>query len=42
MVETLLDGELGRLRSVTIGPDGWLYVSTSNGVDDVVVRVERG
>jgi glucose/arabinose dehydrogenase len=42
MVETLLDGELGRLRSVTIGPDGWLYVSTSNGLDDVVVRVERG
>ena len=42
MVETLLDGELGRLRSVTIGPDGWLYISTSNGTDDVVVRLERG
>ena len=42
MVETLLDGAFGRLRAVAIGPDGWLYVSTSNGSDDVLIRVERG
>jgi glucose/arabinose dehydrogenase len=41
LVETLLDGEFGRLRAVVIGPDGALYVSTSNADgDDRVIRVE--
>ncbi|MBW6441997.1 PQQ-dependent sugar dehydrogenase, partial [Patescibacteria group bacterium] len=25
-----LDGVYGRLRAITVGPDGYLYVSTSN------------
>jgi hypothetical protein len=28
--DTLLDGKFGRLRSVNMGPDGYLYVLTSN------------
>jgi glucose/arabinose dehydrogenase len=36
--ETLLDGRFGRLRALTIGPDGALYVSTSNG-DDRILRI---
>jgi glucose/arabinose dehydrogenase len=39
--ETLLDGRFGRLRAVAIGPDGALYVSTSNGPGDRIVRVTR-
>jgi aldose sugar dehydrogenase len=34
-----LDGTFGRLRAVRLGPDGALYVSTSNGDDDQVLRV---
>jgi len=34
-----LDGTFGRLRAVRLGPDGALYVSTSNGTDDQVLRV---
>jgi glucose/arabinose dehydrogenase len=34
-----LDGTFGRLRAVRTGPDGALYVSTSNGNDDQVLRV---
>jgi glucose/arabinose dehydrogenase len=40
--ETLLDGRFGRLRGLVIGPDGALYVSTSNGTDDRILRVTRG
>lgn len=40
-VETLLDGRFGRLRAVVIGPDGALYVSTSNGSNDRIIRVDR-
>lgn len=40
-VETLLDGRFGRLRAAVIGPDGALYLSTSNGSDDRIVRVTR-
>ena len=39
--ETLLDSRFGRLRAVVIGPDGALYVSTSNGTDDRILRVTR-
>ncbi len=39
--ETLLDGRFGRLRAVVIGPDGALYVSTTNGPGDRVIRVTR-
>jgi len=38
--ETLLDRRFGRLRAVVIGPDGALYVSTSNG-NDRILRVTR-
>ncbi len=34
-----LDGTHGRLRAVRPGPDGALYVTTSNGEDDEVLRV---
>lgn len=34
-----LDGDFGRLRAVRRGPDGALYVTTSNGDDDRVLRV---
>jgi glucose/arabinose dehydrogenase len=37
--ETLLDGELGRLRAAVIAPDGALYLSTANGPGDRIVRV---
>jgi glucose/arabinose dehydrogenase len=40
--ETLLDRRFGRLRAVVIGPDGALYVSSSNGTTDRIVRVTRG
>lgn len=29
--QTVIDGTYGRLRAVETGPDGWLYVTTSNG-----------
>lgn len=35
-----LDGPFGRLRAVRPGPDGALFVSTSNGSDDKVLRIE--
>jgi glucose/arabinose dehydrogenase len=42
--EVLLDGRFGRLRAVTLGPDGSLYVTTSNSeygaARDMVVRLE--
>ncbi len=34
-----LDDTFGRLRAVRLGPDGALYVSTSNGTNDEVLRV---
>ena len=37
--ETLLDGRFGRLRAAVTGPDDALYVSTSNGSDDRIIRV---
>lgn len=37
--ETLYDQKYGRLRSVVQGPDGALYVTTSNGSGDRIIRV---
>ena len=34
-----LDGSYGRLRAVRSGPDGALYVTTSNGDNDKVLRI---
>jgi glucose/arabinose dehydrogenase len=34
-----LDGDYGRLRAARSGPDGALYVTTSNGDNDKVLRV---
>lgn len=39
--QTLLDRRFGRLRALVIGPDGALYVSTTNGGDDRILRVTR-
>lgn len=35
-----LDGAFGRLRAVRLAPDGTLFVSTSNGSDDKILRVD--
>ena len=35
-----LDGTFGRLRAVRLAPDGALFVSTSNGDDDMVLRID--
>ena len=35
-----LDGEFGRLRGARTGPDGALFVTSSNGDNDVVLRIE--
>jgi glucose/arabinose dehydrogenase len=37
--EVLYDQKYGRLRSVVQGPDGALYVTTSNGSGDRIVRI---
>ncbi|HET8567776.1 MAG TPA: PQQ-dependent sugar dehydrogenase [Candidatus Limnocylindria bacterium] len=37
--EVLLDRRYGRLRSPVLGPDGNLYVTTSNGAGDRIVRI---
>jgi glucose/arabinose dehydrogenase len=34
-----LDGTHGRLRAARLGPDGALYVTTSNGNDDELLRI---
>lgn len=39
-VPAALDGAFGRLRAVRTAPDGTLFVSTSNGTDDKVLRVD--
>jgi glucose/arabinose dehydrogenase len=37
--EVLLDGKYGRLRTPVLGPDGALYVTTSNGSGDRIIRL---
>jgi len=39
---TLFEGQYGRLRAATLGPDGNLYVSTDNGTDDAIMRISPG
>ncbi|WP_214368908.1 PQQ-dependent sugar dehydrogenase [Pseudonocardia sp. H11422] len=39
-VPTALDDTFGRLRAVRSGPDGALFVTSSNGTDDVVLRID--
>ncbi len=39
-VPQALDGAFGRLRAVRSGPDGALFVSTSNGSDDKILRID--
>lgn len=36
-----LDGTHGRLRGAELGPDNALYVTTSNGEDDKILRITR-
>jgi glucose/arabinose dehydrogenase len=33
------DGPYGRLRAARMGPDGALYVTTTNGDDDKLLRI---
>lgn len=35
----LVDNTYGRLRSVVFGADGALYVTTSNGTNDKILRI---
>ena len=37
--EILYDQKYGRLRTVVQGPDGALYVATSNGSGDRIIRI---
>jgi glucose/arabinose dehydrogenase len=37
-----LNGKFGRLRAARLGPDGALYVTTSNGDNDLLLRITRG
>jgi aldose sugar dehydrogenase len=39
-VPAALDGTYGRLRAVRLAPDGALLVSTSNGSDDAILRID--
>jgi glucose/arabinose dehydrogenase len=39
-VPAALDGVYGRLRAVRSGPDGALFVTTSNGTDDKILRID--
>lgn len=34
----VLEGEVGRIRTVELGPDGYLWIATANGSDDKILR----
>lgn len=36
--QSVLEGDVGRIRTVEQGEDGWLWIATSNGGDDQIVR----
>jgi glucose/arabinose dehydrogenase len=38
-VERLYQGTYGRIRAVRLGPDGNLYIGTSNGSNDRIIRI---
>ncbi len=40
--DLFLDGDYGRLRAAVQAPDGALYATTSNGVDDAILRIVPG
>jgi aldose sugar dehydrogenase len=37
--EILVDGDYGRLRDITQGPDGWLYFSSDAGNNSAIYRI---
>jgi aldose sugar dehydrogenase len=37
--EIMIDGDYGRLRDVTVGPDGFLYISTDAGNNSSILRL---
>ncbi len=37
--EILIDNEYGRLRDVTVGPDGFIYLSTDAGTNSSILRL---
>ncbi|MGI9603658.1 MAG: PQQ-dependent sugar dehydrogenase [Acidimicrobiales bacterium] len=41
-VDIALAGQYGRLRTPMMGPDGALYVTTANGVNDRILRLRPG
>ncbi len=41
-VERLYQGTFGRIRAVRLGPDGNLYIGTSNGSGDRIIRITPG
>jgi glucose/arabinose dehydrogenase len=38
--DTLMEDVWGRIRALVIGPDGWLYITTSNVSNDLVLKIE--
>lgn len=40
--QKLLAGQFGRIRACAMGRDGFLYLTTSNGEDDKIIRVQPG
>jgi len=39
-IPSALDGPFGRLRAARLAPDGGLIVTTSNGSNDKVLRID--